>query len=126
MKKTQKLTAIAGAVFICSAVGASYWFWWPTHQAETKVRKQLIDPDSAKFDEVVFNRTKGSVCGYVNSRNKFGGYTGKTMFAVSESGDVYFDPGDLPTRVPGISLDELSASIKALDFLIEHCQKYEK
>lgn len=126
MTNTQKLAAIAGAIFICTAVGASYWLLWPIHRAESLVRKQLTDPDSAKFDEVVFNRPKGSVCGYVNSRNKFGGYTGKTMFAVSESGDVYLDPGDLPTRVPGITLDELTASLKALDFLIEHCQKYEK
>ncbi len=123
MTKTQKMAAIASAVFIGTAVGASYWFLWPIHRAESLVRKQLIDPDSAKFNDVVLNRSKGSVCGYVNSKNKFGGYTGKTPFAVAENGDVYFDPGELPTRVPGITLDQLTAGLKALDFLIDHCQK---
>lgn len=56
-----------------------------TMVAEGMIRQKLRDPDSAKFRDV---RVGGSVngkiiCGYVNSRNGFGGMTGDQRFAVS-------------------------------------------
>lgn len=46
----------------------------------------LRDPDSAQFSDSVVRDGKGPrvVCGYVNSRNGFGGYTGNTMWIVVE------------------------------------------
>ena len=47
-------------------------------KAETAVRDLLIDPESAQFSDVV---TKNDVtCGFVNSKNRMGGYVGRTAF----------------------------------------------
>lgn len=48
------------------------------------VRKELKDPDSAKFDGIAGAKAAGekdiTVCGFVNARNSYGGYTGKKPF----------------------------------------------
>lgn len=48
------------------------------------VRGRLKDPDSAKFDQpfqAVANASGGiTVCGYVNGKNSYGGYTGNVVF----------------------------------------------
>lgn len=46
---------------------------------QDSVTKILKDPDSAKFGKVVF-REPGVICGYVNAKNSFGGYTGEQAF----------------------------------------------
>lgn len=54
--------------------------------AERQVRGLLRDPDSATFSNSVVRERDGArvVCGYVNARNGFGGYTGDTMWIVVE------------------------------------------
>lgn len=50
---------------------------------EDGARRGLKDPDSAKFEGIVGGRNaQGDVfaCGYVNSRNSFGGYVGMQPF----------------------------------------------
>ncbi len=50
---------------------------------EEGARRGLKDPDSAKFEGIVGGRNaQGDVfaCGYVNSRNSFGGYVGMQPF----------------------------------------------
>lgn len=49
------------------------------HAAEAAVRKVLKDPSSAAFSRLVVG-PGGSVCGYVNARNGFGGMTGPKSF----------------------------------------------
>ena len=48
------------------------------------VKLHLRDPDSARFDDSMFGGKSLSgeidVCGTVNSRNGFGGYTGRQSF----------------------------------------------
>lgn len=56
-----------------------------TSYAKRLVRMHLRDPDSAEFGEVV-NVGGGHICGTVNGKNGFGGYTGSQGFIVS--GDV--------------------------------------
>jgi hypothetical protein len=51
----------------------------PSHEAEDAVRQLLYDPESARFTEVQVAGA-GNVCGYVNAKNKMGGYVGKTPF----------------------------------------------
>ena len=54
---------------------------------EATIRRQLIDPDSAKFEDLVARKVISpngigyQVCGHVNSKNRFGGYVGRTPFA---------------------------------------------
>ena len=55
-------------------------------KAKIKIRALLRDPDSSKFQnlKVSFNsKANEIVCGEVNARNAFGGYTGYSKFNVS-------------------------------------------
>ena len=51
---------------------------------ENGVRRDLKDPDSAKFSEInVYKGESGLFsCGSVNARNSYGGYTGYTPFFI--------------------------------------------
>ena len=54
------------------------------YDAEYLVEQSLKDPDSAEF------RDQHGPCGYVNSKNSFGGYTGFKRYVV-KSGIVFMD-----------------------------------
>jgi hypothetical protein len=49
---------------------------------EDDVKAELKDPDSAQFKDVAGHEVEGAfiVCGRVNSKNGFGGYTGFKEF----------------------------------------------
>lgn len=49
-------------------------------RTKTLVQREMIDPDSAKFDDIKVYGNR--VCGYVNGKNRFGGYVGRKMFVV--------------------------------------------
>ena len=51
---------------------------------EGLVKSTLKDPDSAKFESLFkqSGESDGYVCGYVNAKNSYGGYTGKKQFYV--------------------------------------------
>jgi predicted nucleic acid-binding Zn-ribbon protein len=55
-----------------------------TSEAEDKVKAQLKDPESATFqhETVVRHQNGTAVCGQVNAKNGFGGFTGYTDFIV--------------------------------------------
>lgn len=56
--------------------------------AETQVERQLRDPSSAEFTDVaVYVHPRGGFvsCGYVNSRNAFGGMAGPRRFVGNNS-----------------------------------------
>lgn len=52
--------------------------------AEVLIKPKLRDPDSAVFSGIIFHEENADhgpiVCGYVNSRNGFGGMTGPQRF----------------------------------------------
>jgi len=51
--------------------------------AKAIVREELVDGDSARFENVVVNSDTGRVCGWVNAKNRLGGYTGSDPFLVA-------------------------------------------
>ena len=57
--------------------------------AKQRVQAELRDPDSAQFTGILAKPTteegKGIVCGYVRSRNGFGGMAGPQRFIVSDT-----------------------------------------
>jgi hypothetical protein len=63
--------------------------------AISAVTKQLLDPNSAQFTEVVVNTKDRTVCGKVNAKNTFGGYTGSKVFAFKEGSEAKIQ-GDAP------------------------------
>src|SRR5665647_763055 len=88
-------------IVLCAA-GLAGWWWFvvePVAKIERTIRAGLVDPDSARFDDVHFYRKSGAGCGRVNAKNRMGGYTGFTFFIVFPDGIVELDPmkGPLPT-----------------------------
>lgn len=66
-------------------------------QAESSVRKAMVDPQSTNFEHVSVvdisaARSQYVVCGLVNSRNQMGGYTGFKPFFVFPDGTLYVEP----------------------------------
>lgn len=55
----------------------------PAHEAKEAVKSVLIDPTSAQWRDVQHVRPD-FVCGEVNGKNSYGGYTGFTRFLVWE------------------------------------------
>lgn len=68
--------------------------------AKRKVPLSLKDPASAKFRDLIAVKTPAGgllVCGHVNSKNSFGGYSGFKMFMFNSSVTVLeeqMDPGE--------------------------------
>lgn len=64
--------------------------------AKNYVIMRLKDPDSVKFGDVFASKTfpESNVCGFVNARNGFGGYTGMTPFIYSKSTNAVQMMGD--------------------------------
>lgn len=46
------------------------------------IKRELTDPDSAQFRWNPERRDSVIYCGFVNSRNRFGGYAGFTLYEV--------------------------------------------
>jgi hypothetical protein len=99
----------------------------PTSQeaAEEAVRRyfegRLIDPESARYtfrrpvrgSIVAYYRYAGVLmCGTINSRNRMGGYTGRSAFF------AYFDPNN-PDRVVAGEMDE----DRQLTFIHDQCER---
>lgn len=59
---------------------------------EGRVKALLIDPDSARFSAVE-KYDSGAVCGYVNSKNRMGGFVGDRGFLQRANGGVFMDDG---------------------------------
>jgi len=62
-----------------------------------EVAKDFLDPDSARFRGVVPTEKGGVLCGFVNAKNRFGGYVGFRPFAyntITGKATTYDPPGD--------------------------------
>jgi hypothetical protein len=66
--------------------------------AQEQVSALLKDPASAQFRAVAATQSNDKegwrVCGEVNARNSYGGYTGFRKFAWLSTGEVYIKSGD--------------------------------
>jgi hypothetical protein len=81
------LAVTAGGV---SAAESDYFL-----RAKQAISEGMRDPDSVKFGKLFEGRGssgKQTICGEVNAKNGFGGYTGMTPF-------IYFVDTDQATRV---------------------------
>ena len=63
------------------------------------LKGRLKDPDSAKISAVKISADGKTVCGLVNAKNGFGGYTGDSVFYVMAFGR---EPGDPVYVVVGV------------------------
>jgi len=62
---------------------ANQYFAKPNWQIA--VEDKLVDPESATFKDVTVNDLDGRICGKVNSKNSFGGYSGFRKFLILPS-----------------------------------------
>ena len=58
------------------------------NEAKNAVKKLLNDPDSAQFSEVTNGKKNGDVCGFVNAKNRMGGYVGNTAFFYEKASGI--------------------------------------
>src|SRR5258706_14786581 len=69
-------------------------------EAQEAVRAELRDPNSAHFESVVYH--DGVVCGLVNAKNGYGGYSGNSRFIVVHRGPPIVETGDSDSAFQGL------------------------
>ena len=82
-------------------------------KAKAQVATQLKDPASAQFKDV--EDVGGRVCGQVNARNAFGGYTGFFQFYVKGDEVLLAEPGPDPEAL----LQKARVSGKCIEYIME-------
>lgn len=95
-----------GIFLTLSASALMAIIYYPYYKAKAAVRNNLIDPESAQFDGLFTNKKTGAVCGYVNAKNKMGGYTGKKIFIVYSGGTVDFDESTIDEKLKRLDAKE--------------------
>lgn len=100
-----RIFTVAFAALLVSAPALAQEFvGTPTGQEIAYIRKEqaavrdtLKDPASATFSGLRVSRKGGPpvVCGYVNSKNSFGGYTGKQMFVSASAAGITVSEEDM-------------------------------
>ena len=96
--RTTWLLAVV-AVLVVGGISA-WWFYSPIYTIQSVVKKPLLDPESAQFSDVKFYRSTGYGCGFVNARNKMGGYVGRKQFVASLDGQVVLSPTEDEPEAP--------------------------
>lgn len=84
-------------------------------KAKSAVANSLKDPPSARFESVA--RQGDAVCGYINAKNSYGGYVGKTRFIyVIKTGE-----GRVEYPVSGINVSTIG-EVNATDkLMVRYC-----
>lgn len=83
MKKIILIIALSFLIVGCNPDSSDAIYF-----VEKNIKESMKDPDSVKFDAVVFypdgtpqgEEISGHVCGYVNGKNSFGAYSEKSRF----------------------------------------------
>lgn len=77
------------------------------HEAKKAVKQLLNDPDSAQFRDITPGKEEKSVCGFVNAKNRMGGYVGDSPFfyqGLSQTVGIANSPTDSDIRSLALSL----------------------
>lgn len=84
------------AAAAASIVGGSVFYWHAHGSAKAQVmaavRMSLIDPDSAQFGAVFVGANGKFGCGFVNAKNRMGGFSGRRAFIAGIDGSVELQP----------------------------------
>lgn len=91
-------------IIVVAAIWLTACDWLPTPEniAKNAVSNVLIDPDSAKFSNIIQGVKPGDYCGTVNGKNRMGGYAGSSPF-IYESGNSQVSIYNVPTRFDFLS-----------------------
>lgn len=113
----KRIKYLITAICVVSLFGAAAYYK-PYYDVQEIVKGSLIDPDSAKFKDIHLNRESNVACGWVNSKNKMGGYAGDQFFFVSDLGIVKFDETTVDEK-----LKRMDANERFSDPLMEECYR---
>jgi len=82
-----------------SIIGCSHGDSEKIDKIKSIVKERLIDGESAQFTDLKYYKSTNVGCGFVNAKNKMGGYVGKKKFVVSlEQNAAEIEPNrDLPS-----------------------------
>jgi hypothetical protein len=123
-------TFVAGAVTALLCVAGFTWRQWvplmhetPIQKVEAGVRRNLKDPESARFERVTFNPATGAGCGYVNARNSMGGYSGFEAFILYRHGRIDFQDMSEPESHDSAQarLEKLQKQVAFLEAVKSEC-----
>lgn len=116
--------SVLGLLAATFGIGAAWQLGWiNVYLAQQQVQQALLDPDSARFSRVKYYRTTGATCGYVNSRNRMGGYAGSVKFMLSPGGIVTFGPSEPDAVNLKASLAEIDAALQQIEANIAFLKK---
>jgi hypothetical protein len=118
-KKLSRFDRLVVVILFVASIAFLYFVahdFYKEEKIKEQVRMVLKDPDSAKF-KLFFISKYGAGCGFVNSKNSMGGYTGFKEFVVGPDGEVKFENSD------GDNIKFLSAAdVYCTDYFFEHTE----
>lgn len=123
--KARVLTGVL-ALLVAVVGGAVFYLWRSNYSASALVMRQvraaLVDPESARFQDVrAFSETKAG-CGVVNAKNRMGGYIGNTRFVALPDGNVIFEPqSDDGTGALEVQLERAKQVLAFLNIAVANC-----
>lgn len=71
------------------------------NEAKAAMSEQLVDPTASLFTDLVTRTSAASVCGYVNAKNRFGGYVGRKRFVWVRGGTAILE-ADMASGASGL------------------------
>lgn len=63
------------------------------------VLSRLKDPGSAQFSGLRLSKSGLALCGEVNAKNSYGGYTGAKLFVADDEGVYFHGDGSMPSSI---------------------------
>jgi len=108
------IIVLAAVAIVAAIVGFGAW-WGPYLTAHYAVRQVLVDPQSAMFSHER-RASFGGVCGFVNARNRMGGYVGFRPYTTF-GGRALISPVDIDF-FPYISTSRSSDIDNGCDFVL--------
>lgn len=124
MNRKKIIAATIALAALAVIAWGGWWGYWQYQKSTVKkhVLNALVDPDSAKFNDVNYFPKTGAGCGLVNAKNRMGGYRGFTEFVAEKSGNVTFAPSEASEDAPiAVRLDAATKQLAFLRFAAEQC-----
>jgi hypothetical protein len=113
---TVAIVCLAGLGFV-----AGWWLYLPVWRVEQGVRARLVDPGSAKFSHVTFNRVTRAGCGLVDAKNEMGAYVQRVQFVLDPYGNADFMPGEGRSETTEQTEDRRSRKLTYLNAAKAYC-----
>lgn len=110
-----KMKKIASFVVMALLVASCDLLPTPENDAKKAVKSLLIDTESARFERVIVPEGGGAVCGFVNGKNRMGGYAGETPFIYLTAAKLVMMYPGKPTKNDLRSLSALSGNFLSGD-----------